>query len=272
MKYIVNLSGGLTSAWALKCCIEQKGIEHTEVYFANTKGKKDKDNSHAGEDEDSYRFIKDLARHFQIPIHVVADGRDIWQVMKDKRAIKIPQQAYAPCSKELKANLLDRVIFGKYAPNTIVRVFGMQWFETNRMDRLRDRMPCDLWFPLANPPYVDKEEIKAYFEANDIKQPRLYDMGFEHNNCGGFCVKAGKAHFARLYFAMPERYLYHEQKEQELCDYLGKKVTILTEQVDWQKHQLSLREFRERLDAGDTRYDPNDFGGCGCFLSGTEKE
>lgn len=268
MKYIVNLSGGLTSAWALKCTIDTFGLHNTEVYFADTKGKKDADNPHAGEDQDSYRFIRDLSKHFKIPIWRVADGRNIWDVMWDKRCITM--QAFAPCSNALKTTILDSTIYRKYKPHEVTRVFGMQWNEVGRMATLQAILPSSCWFPLAEKPYVEKEDIKRWLLENNIAVPRLYDLGFEHNNCGGFCVRAGKAHFARLWYTLPERYLYHEQKEAELCDYLGKRVTVLFETRQGIKYRISLREFRERLQSGTAKYDPLDYGACGCFLAGKE--
>ena len=48
-----------------------------------------------------------------------------------------------------------------------------------------------------------------------LQLPRLYSMGFAHNNCGGFRIKAGRASFANLLRRMPERYARHEQQEWE---------------------------------------------------------
>ena len=136
MKYIVHISGGLTSFWAAKIAVEQKGKANVEGVFANTKGAKDKDNPHAGEDQDSYRFIKDIAKHLGIRIWSVSDRRNIWDVMHDVRAIKIPQQDYAPCSKHLKQEILDRFIAYQYAGQEITQVFGMNWDEKHRIYRL----------------------------------------------------------------------------------------------------------------------------------------
>jgi hypothetical protein len=99
--------------------------------------------------------------------------------------------------------------------------------------------------------------------AEGIEPPRLYRLGFAHNNCGGFCVKAGQGHFALLLEAMPERYAYHERREQELRDHLGKDVAILRDRHGGETRPLTLREFRERRQAGEP-CDLFDIGGCGC--------
>lgn len=263
--YIVNVSGGLTSYEALRRTIAAVGQEHTVALFADTKG--DSTEEHAGEDEDTYRFNADVAMLLRIPIIRVADGRDIWQVFKDRRYINMRVGAgqLAACSQELKRKAIDKWIDARYLPSEIVRVFGMEWSEASRMDRLREQLaPCEVWFPLAEPPYVDKCHIAAELERQGVAAPRLYALGFEHNNCGGGCVKAGQAHFARLWQTMPDRYLYWERKEAEVGEYLGKDVSILKDRRGGVTVPMSLATFRARLEAGGD-YDRLDFGGCGCF-------
>jgi hypothetical protein len=91
-------------------------------------------------------------------------------------------------------------------------------------------------------------------------------MGFSHNNCGGFCVKAGLAHFRNLLEKMPDRYAYHEAKEQELRAYLGRNdIGFLRKSVNGKRRIVSMKEFREGLHVQMTFDEMLDFGGCGCF-------
>lgn len=96
-------------------------------------------------------------------------------------------------------------------------------------------------------------------------------MGFPHNNCGGFCVKAGKSHFKLLLEQLPERYRYHEEQENNLRKLLNKDVTILREQKDGQQRRLPLAILRQRIEGGD-QVDKFDWGGCGCFLDVEDKK
>ncbi len=252
--YIVNVSGGLTSFEALRRTLERYGKERTRAIFADT----------LIEDEDLYRFLDDQERYFGITIERVADGRTPWQVMHDERCITM--QSAAPCSKILKRKLIDKVLNERYAPVTYTRVFGMDWTEMHRVDRLTASLaPQPVWFPLCEKPYVQKCDIAEYLEKIGIAVPRLYTLGFSHNNCGGGCVKAGMAHWAHLYYTLPDRYAVWETKEEEIRTYLEKNVTILRERVNGVAYPLSLHDFRLRLEAGDTSYDKNDWGGCGCF-------
>lgn len=114
-------------------------------------------------------------------------------------------------------------------------------------------------------PLWDKCRMLDELRKLGVKPPRLYEMGFPHNNCGGFCVKAGHAHFAHLYRTMPERYAFHEAKEEAFRERTGKDVSILNDRSgDGRKKPLTLRALRERIVRGD--YDRHDWGGCGCSV------
>lgn len=256
MKYLVNVSGGLTSFEALRRTLDRYGKEATHAIFADT----------LIEDEDLYRFLDDQERYFGITIERVIDGRTPWQVMKDERCITM--QSMAPCSKILKRKSIDALINARYAPGTYTRVFGMDWTEMHRVKRLQAALALDnqpSWFPLTERPFVDKCHIAKTLEDIGIAVPRLYNLGFTHNNCGGGCVKAGFAHWAHLYYTMPDRYATWEAQEAGIREYLGKDVTILTRECKGEKQRVSLRRFREELEAGITAFDANDWGGCGCF-------
>ncbi len=64
------------------------------------------------------------------------------------------------------------------------------------------------------------------------------------------------------------RYRYHEGREQELREHLGKDVAILRDRRGGKLKPLTLRAFRERLERNSGAFDRHDWGGCGCF-SGT---
>jgi hypothetical protein len=257
MKYIVNTSGGLTSFEAARRTIAQHGKENTVAIFADTRM----------EDEDLYRFLDDQERYFGITIHRIADGRTPWQVMKDERMITM--QSMAPCSRILKHDLIDNWIAQQFSPDECTRVFGMDWTELHRVERLAHTLaPSPIWFPLCEPPFVDKCWIAQDLERIGMKVPRLYELGFSHNNCSAMCVKAGQAHWAHLWRTLPERYLDAEQKEQEIREYLGKDISILKDRRGGRTRPLTLRAFRRRLESGKP-YDKNAWGGCGCFVSGS---
>jgi 3'-phosphoadenosine 5'-phosphosulfate sulfotransferase (PAPS reductase)/FAD synthetase len=254
--YIVNLSGGLTSYEALRRTIHRHGRENVRAVFADTRI----------EDADLYRFLDDIERHLEIPIVRLADGRTVFDVWYSARAITLRGHGagIAPCSKKLKREPIERWLETISEPYTLI--FGMDWSEQDRMERMRAYYaPVPVWFPLAEPPYMDKCHIADVLERDGIKVPDLYTEGFEHNNCGGGCVKAGQAHWAHLWRTRPETYARWEAEEEKFRAYLNKDISILNDRRGGDRRRpLTLRAFRERLEAGG-EYDATEWGGCGCF-------
>lgn len=265
MIYVVNVSGGLTSFEALDRCILRHGRANTRAYFADVKGHST--DQYAGEHADLYRFLADQETFFGIKIERVVDGRDIWQTMKDEGYITMMSQygLIAPCSMALKRDAIEQRLAIDFAGQEVTRVFGYEWSEVGRMESLAQSIaPVPCWFPLSEPPYVDKCHIAAKLEQFGIKVPELYDQGATHNNCGGGCVKAGQAQFAWLWRTDLPRYLYWEAKEEEVRQYLGKDVAILRDRRGGRTIPMTLHTFRLRLEAGEA-YDTDEWGGCGCF-------
>src|SRR5689334_878774 len=94
---------------------------------------------------------------------------------------------------------------------------GIDWSELHRLSAIeRGWAPYTVEAPMTEPPYLDKAQMVAACEAAGIEVPRLYRAGFPHNNCGGFCVRAGQAQMELLLREHPERYAYAEEQEQAL--------------------------------------------------------
>jgi hypothetical protein len=203
------------------------------------------------EDEDLYRFLDDIDRVLNIRTTRVADGRDIWQTAVDNKFI--PNSRVDVCSKILKRDVFDSFFKIFSSPGDAV-VYGFHAGEIHRAKRLEIRakekgvVPL---FPLLDSPEIFSEDAREFVEQTmGVRAPRLYYAGFSHNNCGGFCFKAGQAQFAKLLKFDRERYLYHETKEQEVAALIGKPHTILRRQRGGVKHNLSLKQLREELEAG----------------------
>jgi hypothetical protein len=256
MNHVVNFSGGAGS-FATALHLKQQGLSPT-LLFCDTKM----------EDEDLYRYMQDASRVLEIPITIIADGRDPWQVFFDTRYLG--NSRIDPCSRILKRDLAKKYIRSTYSSEDTILYFGIDWMETHRLAKIKQYWaPYEVRSPLALDLSWDKSIFLQKCEEDyNLKRPRLYEMGFPHNNCGGFCVKAGKAHFLNLLEKLPERYAYHEAKELELQAYLGKPYTILREQVKGERVYITLKHLRERAEEiKKTEEGQHDWGGCGCFNS-----
>lgn len=90
-------------------------------------------------------------------------------------------------------------------------------------------------------------------------------------NCGGFCVRAGQGHFANLLEQNRPLYLYHEMREQEIRELIGKDVAMMRKQKKGVRFSYTLKDLRIDLEGGNNEeVDMTDIGGCGCFV--TEEE
>ncbi|MEX3620550.1 hypothetical protein [Paenibacillus glucanolyticus] len=93
---------------------------------------------------------------------------------------------------------------------------AIDWMEIHRMEAIQRSWPYEVKAMMTEVPYWDKHEMLKALKQDGIRKPRLYDMGFAHNNCGGFCVRAGQGHFINLLQKKRDLYLFHEQKELEM--------------------------------------------------------
>lgn len=256
MIHLVQFSGGATSWKVTKDLVRKYGPEEVKGLFTDT----------LIEDEDLYRFNREAIDKLGIEFISIADGRTPWEVFKDARWIG--NSRIAQCSHELKQKTAMNWVKENYSPDEVVLYFGIDWTEVHRVANIKKHWsPYRSEFPLTKPPYLTKQEIFAEMERDGIQKPRLYDMGFTHNNCGGFCVRAGQGHFINLLKTMPERYKQHEEKEQEMREYLGRTdVSILTRTKNGVEETYTLKQLREEWESGlGQQIDMFDIGGCGCY-------
>lgn len=257
MKHVVLFSGGIGSWAAAKRVAGHIDIMGGELILLFTDTKM--------EDEDLYRFIREAADNVGGELVVIADGRDVWQVFFDEGMIGNTRADI--CSRILKRDLARAWIEEHVDPLDSMLYMGIDWSELHRYERARPRWkPYDMRAPLTEPPYLTKPELIAWAAEEGLKPPRLYDMGFPHNNCGGFCVKQGHAAFANLLQQMPDRFAYHEAKEQEFRDRTGKHASILRDRTGGETKPFTLTEFRERAEKAGDQLTLDDWGGCGCMI------
>lgn len=263
MKHFVNRSGGKGSWYTGRRVIDLASPgDEVHFVFADTNM----------EDEDLYRFLADTeeadreyaeSRGATPVFHSLSDGRDVWEVFRDVRYLG--NTRIDPCSKILKRDLIRKFLDENFDVDDTVCYIGIDWSESHRFEKAKPYWePYQLQAPLTEPPWVDGNDILAELERVGIEPPRLYAMGFPHNNCGGFCVKGGQGAFKLLLEKMPERFAYHEQKEQELREYLGKDVAILRDRRGGTVKPLPLTVLRQRVEGGG-EVDELDLGGCACF-------
>lgn len=261
LKRVVMFSGGTGSWAAAKRVVARHGSAEVTLLFTDTKM----------EDPDLYRFLEEAAVDVGAELVKIADGRNIWEVFRDERFLG--NSRIDPCSKILKRRLADRWLEDHRDPEDTIVYVGVDWTEEHRFTRLRDRKkPWIYEAPLCEAPYITKLEIFDQLRAAGIRRPRLYDLGFSHNNCGGGCVKAGVGHFTNLARALPEVYRSWELEEAKMQEFLGRDdISILRITRAGVEVPLTLRDLRIQLEEG---YQPDLFeiGGCGCMIDEADSD
>jgi hypothetical protein len=252
MKNVVMFSGGIGSWAAARRVVDRNGPKGTVLLFADTRI----------EDPDLYRFLDEAAENIGVGITRLVEGRTPWEVFRDVRFLG--NTRIDPCSRVLKREPMRRWLEENCDPADTVVTLGFDWTEVHRLDRARPFWaPWTVAAPLCDPPYRDKQALMSDLRDAGIEPPRLYDLGFPHNNCGGGCVKAGVSHFALLHDRLPEVYAEWERHEQELRSELG-NVAILRDRRDHQTKPLTLSDLRRRIESGQL-IPAGDFGGCACL-------
>jgi hypothetical protein len=259
-KFVVMFSGGIGSWATARRLVDEHGPSNVTCLFSDVKG--DTTDPHIGEDEDTYRFIDDSIAQLGCEYVRVADGRNIWEVFRDRRYLGNSRQAN--CSHTLKQAPARKWLKENTTPESHTIAIGIDWTETHRTASIEKAYkPWNVVFPMCDAPYLSKDQMIDWAKDSGIEPPRLYAMGFSHNNCGGGCVRAGQAQFRHLLNVMPERYAVWEKGEKDIAEYLNKDVSILREQVRGVRKQLPLSVLRSREES---QCDMLDIGGCGCFV------
>ena len=254
--HVVMWSGGITSWATARHVIAEHGTASTVLLFADTNA----------EDEDLYAFNEQATAQLGVPLTRVADPqeRDPWQVFEDKRWLG--NTRIAQCSHVLKQEPCRIWLKDNTDPASTVVYVGIDWTETHRLPAIVNGWaPWTVDAPLTRPPYRDKEQLLAEAKTAGLIRPRLYRLGFSHNNCGGACVKGGQAQWARLLNVFPERYARAERAETKMRALLGKDVSILRDRTGGDTKPLTLAALRQRIEEQPDQLDLFDEGGCGCF-------
>ncbi|MFD8529480.1 hypothetical protein ACFV0L_18870 [Streptosporangium canum] len=238
-RHVVQMSGGIGSFWAAKRVAAEHGTDDLVLLFADTQV----------EDPDLYRFMDDASAHLGVEPVVVADGRTPTEVFFDEHFLG--NSRLAPCTKRLKQIPCRKWLEANCDPADTVAYVGIDHAEQRRIPGVvKGWAPWRVEFPMNEAPHWSKDRMLDECRALGIAVPRLYDLGYEHNNCGGVCVRAGREQWLHTLEVFPERYAEAERQEQEFRDHFGKDVSILTETVRGEKRPLTLAELRRRHGAG----------------------
>lgn len=217
------------------------------------------------EDEDLYRFIYEVSDKMKLPMLIHSMGIDPVQLMIKQKIIF--NSRIGNCSTYLKMKTsADYIKRGKVP--AIEKKYNWQYYQEGQFDELyfgigyeefhrvgaikKNWQPFNVKFPLIETMYDYDELLNLY----DIEKPRMYKMGFSHNNCKGRCVKAGKGHFKLLYNEDRETFNQLNQIEHWLSLYVGAYHWL--KQEPGTDHLIAENEAEmEKWHASNYEYKPN---------------
>lgn len=210
------VSGGVTSAVA--CKIAQDIYPHCRFIFIDTKN----------EDDDSYRFIKDLEVWYGQNIEHITneDYSSIQEVWRRYNGMNFAHGAI--CSTDLK-----RVVRERWARENefSYQVFGFDVDEIKRVKGMKTNYPeINPIFPLLLHSLSKKDCIKIVSDAG-IQLPAAYRYGFLNNNClKTGCVQGGIGYWQKMRAEFPDKFDKMAAMEHELTERKGSPVTMLKDQ------------------------------------------
>lgn len=260
---INTLSGGAQSSIATWLDFQNHPDVFHLLYFCDT----------GAEHKSTYKFIDEWLKILELDYpnadsaYVQIKEMELWELFTIEKFQGNGKNAV--CSRKLKqepGRKLENFLGLANAPIT----FGFSMMEQERLDYVKTKKPNAKAPLIEDYPktFWDKTAMYRFIQSKNIELPYLYKIGMSHNNCGGFCVKAGQAHYAKLLKKDPELYAKHEDKQEKFIKSLPEtsrdKVGFITVQRKGQKYYLTLKQFRLWVQAGKP-YDPLDLGSCSCF-------
>ena len=257
MIHIISFSGGCGSAIAAEMAVNKYGSDNVLLLFADS----------LMEDESLYKFNKQVSEFLGCTLITITEGRTPWEVFADAKYLG--NTRIDPCSRALKRNFIRKWLKRNFCPEECNIHIGIDCSEEHRLAPVCDNNKPYVYRSMLveNDVFIHPEDKIEWCVDRGIDVPTLYTMGFSHNNCGGFCIKAGLGHYKKLYEQFPTRYAQHEKEQEKLMVLVPEVRPFLRKMIRGKTRYITLRDYRiEFLSRGASEEDKFDIGGCGCAL------
>jgi len=205
------------------------------------------------EHPDNERFAADCERWFGVPItNLINEKYDgsIYEVFRNRSYIS--GIGGAPCTLELK-----KEVRRKFQKPTDRHVFGYCAEEQGRWDNFLDANNIDAVSPLIDRG-LEHSDCLAMVRDAGIKLPKMYGLGYKHNNCRGCCKATGPGYWNKVRVDFPD---YFDRMAQE-SRLLGVRIIRVAEE----------RVFLDDLDPSVGNYKDEPEVQCGIFCEMAKQE
>jgi hypothetical protein len=164
------------------------------------------------EHEDNDRFARECEQWFGVPIITLTNekyGGSVRTVIEKERYINGVRGA--SCTKLLKKRVREQ-----FQQHGDVHVFGYTAEEADRIDRFVDgNNDLKTWFILQEAGLMHADTM-AMVERAGISLPRMYGLGYKHNNCKA-CNKAeGPGYWNKVRIDFPDEFRHRAEASRAL--------------------------------------------------------
>lgn len=235
MKHVISVGGGLSSTVFLPMEV-LKTVPAKDVVMVMAKL--------PNEDPDVWRLVKAAEDKFGIEVQMIGTNETPFDVFN--RAAFLGNSRIDPCSDQLKREVMRNWVMKTYPLGTAILYTGIGAYEIDRQMKIVKRWKeagYEMRMPLIDKPELTREYMMSQCLEMFEFIPRLYLMGFSHNNCGGACIKAGMKEWARLLYFLPDVYSWWAENERQWRLVHG-NYTILKRQIKGETNYMTLDEFR----------------------------
>ncbi len=231
-RVVVGFSGGVTSAWCAGWALKNYPKDEVILLFHDTKE----------EDEDTYRFIKEMSMALKHSITERSDGRSVTELFRDEGALANQQMAF--CSRILKAEQSEKYFaeLRSQGVTEIIKILGFSSAEWERVQRATmhgERGGYKLRFPVIEDK-VTKQECADWCKAQGPCLPRMYSWS-DHANCVG-CVRGGKAYWLAVKENRPDVFEQRKQLEIEFGHTISNRYSLVQIEQEGLKRRVGRRE------------------------------
>lgn len=245
-RYVVSVGGGLSSTMALPMkAIAKYGRSNVDLIMCRL----------PNEDPDVWKLVDAVQNLTGIEVKMIGLNKTPWDIFFELGYINpvVGRGRADPCSKLLKREYLSTYMRENYDPKDATLCLGItaheysdRWFDIHKN---WTKQGWNVAAPLAEDKSITRESMMADCEKMFGFVPRLYLYGFDHNNCGGGCIKAGQEQWAKLLWFLPDVYAWWEENEERFRREVNPNIAILKRQRKGVVSPLPLKEFRIELQA-----------------------
>ena len=185
---IVWFSCGASSAVAAKYAV--KKYDNCEVVYCDT----------GGEHSSNKQFLKDCEDWIGKDITILKNEKyeDHFDVFEKEKYLY--GHLGSRCTLELKKKL--RI---KYQRPDDIHIFGYTLEEKNRAEKFETFNPELFVDWILIDKQLNKNDCLGIIWQSGIKLPKMYDLGYDHNNCIG-CIKGGMGYWNKIRKDFPEHF------------------------------------------------------------------